>query len=133
MLGILVVGLLALGAWTQLRPWLSVKGVTPQQLEHWRHQGPVVVADLRSQEEFNRGHVDGAVSVPWMRLRQQHHRWSPEDRVVLVCRTGYRSLQAVRFLHTRQFRDVHWLKGGMLGWAGHCAAGLDQTSARAHL
>ncbi len=133
MLGILVVGLLALGAWTQLRPWLSAKGVTPQQLERWRQQGPVVVADLRPPEEFNRGHVEGAVSVPWTRLRQQHHSWSPQDRVVLVCQTGYRSLQAVRFLQMRQFRDVHWLKGGMLGWAGHCAAGLDQTNTRAHV
>lgn len=133
MLGILVVGLLALGAWTQVRPWLSVRGVTPKQLQCWRQQGPVVVADLRSLDEFNRGHLEGAVSVPWRRLRQQHHRWSPDDRVVLVCRTGSRSLQAVRFLQTRHFHDVHWLKGGMLGWAGHCASELDPMATRAQL
>jgi rhodanese-related sulfurtransferase len=126
MLGALVVALLALGAWSQLAPWLSVRGVTPEKLEEWLRDGSVVVADLRSAEEYNRGHVDGALSVPWVRLRQQSRRWTPDQRLVLVCRTGYRSLQGVRLLQSRRYRDVHWLKGGMLGWAGHRVKTLDR-------
>lgn len=128
MLGALVVALLALGAWSQLAPWLSVRGVTPEKLEQWRRDGSVVVADLRSAEEYQRGHLEGAVSVPWIRLRQQSRRWTAEQRVVLVCRTGYRSLQGVRLLQTRSFRDVHWLRGGMLGWAGHRVGVLDERA-----
>ena len=117
-LGAAVVAVLGLAAWSQVRPWLSVRGVTPRQLERWLEEGPVVVADLRSPEEFERAHLPGAISVPWVRVPQRSRVWAPDQRLVLVCRTGSRSLQAVRFLQSRRFRDVHWLRGGMLGWAG---------------
>jgi rhodanese-related sulfurtransferase len=75
----------------------------------------ITVLDVREPEEWDAGHIEGAVHVP---LQQLPQRLSEIDRtlpVLCVCKVGARSAQAVAFLQSRGYNAVN-LHGGMLAW-----------------
>jgi rhodanese-related sulfurtransferase len=81
---------------------------------------PPVIVDVRSGVEFRRGHVPGAVHVPfWLAFwRSGRLRAAPDDPVVLYCGHGPRAWMAGALLRARGFRHVCCLRGHMAGWKG---------------
>ena len=76
----------------------------------------ITVLDVREPEEWDAGHIDGAVHVP---LSQLPHRFVEIDdarAVLCVCAVGARSAQAVLFLRSRGMDAIN-LHGGMLAWS----------------
>lgn len=78
-----------------------------------------VLLDVREDDEWIAGHIDGAVHVPLMQLPQRLQYDSgplqPETPIVVVCKVGGRSAQATDWLR-RQGYDAVNLSGGMLAW-----------------
>lgn len=84
----------------------------------------MAVLDVREPDEWHHGHIDGALHIP---LRDVPARLAdvPSDRQVLVvCKVGGRSAQAVGYLVQNGVDAVN-LDGGMLEWQ---AAGRPMTS-----
>lgn len=90
---------------------------------------PPPVLDVRSRAEFARGHVPGAVHVPfWAMLwRARGLPVSREDPVVVYCGHGPRARVAQSLLRLHGFRRVACLAGHMSRWrqAGFPVAGPD--------
>ncbi len=83
--------------------------------------GTAFMLDVRNQNEWDAGHIEGAVLVP---LPVLHTRLDeiPRDRPVIVhCHRGHRSAQGAATLDAFGFLDVHELRGGVAAWeaAGH--------------
>ncbi|MDQ3628763.1 MAG: rhodanese-like domain-containing protein [Actinomycetota bacterium] len=77
----------------------------------------LLVLDVREDDEWRAGHIDGAMHVPLSQLPQRVEEIaSPGGRVLAVCRVGARSAQATMFLR-RHGRDVVNLDGGMHAWS----------------
>jgi rhodanese-related sulfurtransferase len=113
-----IVALLALIVVWQVRPWMRVQWIRPRDLDRWlAGPDPPVVADIRNREEYQAAHIRGAVSVPRIRIPQMSRVWSPDQAIVLVCRSSYREIQAYGQLRRRGFRRVYCLAGGMVAWA----------------
>ena len=74
----------------------------------------LVVLDVREQDEWDAGHIEGAVHVPLMDLPDRVGELS-HDQTLVVCKVGGRSAQATGWL-TQQGYDVVNLDGGMLEW-----------------
>lgn len=73
------------------------------------------IIDVRTPEEFDEGHLKGAVNIPLGELR---HRTSeiPKDRpVYLHCRTSQRSYNAIMALKGRGFDNIYNISGSFLG------------------
>lgn len=87
---------------------------------------PPQLLDVRSEGEFRRGHVRGAVNAPIQALarRLPSLGLDPARPVVAVCLTAHRSIPAVRLLRAKGFEAVQ-LAGGMLAWR---AAGLLEST-----
>ena len=83
----------------------------------------LVVLDVREPAEWEHGHIDGAVHIPLGELGARVGE-VPEGQVLVVCRIGGRSAQAVAWLG-QQGHDVVNLDGGMLDWQ---AAGRPMVS-----
>lgn len=79
-----------------------------------------VLLDVREDEEWAAGHIDGAQHVPMNRV-PQHVAYGaalPQDRpIVVICKMGGRSAQVTAWLNHQGF-DAANLDGGMLAWAG---------------
>jgi phage shock protein E len=72
--------------------------------------------DVRSREEYARGHLPGALNVPVQELDSRLAEVGPADRDLIVyCRSGHRSTRAAEILRQHGFSKVHNL-GPMTAW-----------------
>ena len=72
--------------------------------------------DVRSPEEFGRGHLPGAVNIPVQEIDRRLGEVGPtEGDVVVYCRSGHRSGRAAQLLREHGFTKVHNL-GPMTAW-----------------
>jgi len=69
--------------------------------------------DVRNPDEWQAGHIDGAVWVPLHALRDRLDELDRNRPVVTICRGGQRSYYASRVLRQNGFADVATLTGGM--------------------
>ena len=77
----------------------------------------MVVLDVRPQEEYEAGHISGAVSVPLSELRHELSEIPPTSEVVAYCRGPYcvLSADAVALLRSQGRRAVR-LEDGFPEW-----------------
>jgi glyoxylase-like metal-dependent hydrolase (beta-lactamase superfamily II)/rhodanese-related sulfurtransferase len=87
----------------------------------------VQIVDVRESSEFtgSLGHVRDARLVPLGELQARTAEIARDKPVVVVCRSGARSAQALVLLQKAGFSDVANLAGGMLRWRaeGHPVEG----------
>jgi hydroxyacylglutathione hydrolase len=88
---------------------------------------PPPILDVRSRWEFMRGHVPGAIHVPFWSMPARASRLRvPKDRALVVyCGHGPRAWFARAALRLNGYRDVVLLKGHMSAWK---RAGLREES-----
>jgi rhodanese-related sulfurtransferase/DNA-binding transcriptional ArsR family regulator len=89
--------------------------------------GDVTVLDVRPPEEYEAGHIPGALSVPLPELAKRLSELPKRREVVAYCRGPYcvLAVEAVKLLRARGFKAVR-LEDGVLDWA---ALGLDLEAA----
>lgn len=76
----------------------------------------VVILDVRSKDEFDRGHIFGSRNIPLDELAQRYGELPDEKFIVTYCgKGGGRSEKAARFLIESK-RQSAWLEGGYLEW-----------------
>jgi rhodanese-related sulfurtransferase len=70
--------------------------------------------DVREPNEFSAGRVPGAVNMP---LSAFDPNRLPKDKdVILICRSGARSANALSRARAAGRKDVRHYRGGVLGW-----------------
>lgn len=74
------------------------------------------LVDVRGAPEAAIVAVPGARLVPLPQLLAGEHGLSPSRPLVLLCKAGGRSAQALRALRENGFADVRHLDGGVLAW-----------------
>jgi rhodanese-related sulfurtransferase len=75
------------------------------------------ILDVREQDEWDAGHIDGAVHVPLAEVPQRLGELTEDETpLVVVCRSGGRSARAVAWL-VQNGVDATNLDGGMGAWA----------------
>ena len=74
--------------------------------------------DVRTEAEFESGHIAHARNVPIHTLPQRLAELGldPGKPVIAICLSGHRSVPAYRLLKRAGFRIVYGLAGGMLAW-----------------
>lgn len=96
--------------------------VSPAEAATALRAGALLV-DVREADEWDGGHIAGAVHVPLGQVRARLDEIPADAEVITVCRSGMRSSRAAGQL-ARGGRTVSNLTGGMNGWR---AAGLPVT------
>lgn len=108
------------------------QGGVPEVSPSWAHQNRcrVRLVDVREAHEFKTlGLADDAQHVELGALTDAARQWSPDEPIVLLCRSGRRSARAVALLEQQGFTRVASMTGGMLAWQAHK---LPLTSKPAH-
>ena len=98
--------------------------VSPAQVgEMLRRGDDVAVIDVREPNEWNLGHLPGAMHIPRGVLESGIEPRVPRERkVVLYCASGNRSALAAETLGMMGYGDVASMAGGFRGW---CESGGD--------
>ena len=109
---VLVVVVLAVGGWLLRRQMLAARS----ERAHAAVQAGARLVDVRTPEEFQAGHIEGAVNIPVVDLgRRMSEVGSKKQAVVVYCRSGARSASAARVLLESGFVNVVDL-GPMSAW-----------------
>jgi rhodanese-related sulfurtransferase len=76
-----------------------------------------VLIDVRPAEEFDAGHIEGAVSIPLDELDERLEELPVDSEIVAYCRGAFCAYahEAVRRLHARG-RSARRLEGGWPEW-----------------
>lgn len=114
-----VVLALAVAAYEFSRARSGGQAVGPGDAVRLMNQGAVLV-DVRSQAEFDSGHIIDARHVPQEQLAQAGETLKRyKDKVVITCcESGMRSGAAARVLRGQGFGKVVNLRGGLQAWRG---------------
>jgi molybdopterin/thiamine biosynthesis adenylyltransferase/rhodanese-related sulfurtransferase len=80
--------------------------------------GEPVVVDVREQDEWDEGHIAGAVHVPRGHLESRIERLAPDPSrpLIVYCSAGNRSAFAAKTLADLGYEDVVSLAGGFTDW-----------------
>ncbi len=95
---------------------VSYTDVSVHEAKDMLDEGDVFLLDVRTESEFNSGHLEGAVNIEVSQLGSRLDE-VPADEVILVyCRTGVRSVRASKTLVNAGYTDVYNMQGGITAW-----------------
>lgn len=79
--------------------------------------GSVFVLDVRELDEYEAGHIEGAVNIPIRSLAQNLHLLPPQDTpIVVYCAIGHRGGIATLALNLLGYEQAVSLRGGFNAW-----------------
>jgi rhodanese-related sulfurtransferase len=96
----------------------SGETVSCQQAVMLINRSNAVVVDIRDKKDFDTGHIVDAIHIPISKLGARvteldKHKGEP---VIVACRLGPQSIDAVKMLKSAGFTNVLRLSGGMTEW-----------------
>lgn len=97
----------------------SYQLITPQQAMERMEEEGVIILDVRTQEEYDQGHIPGAMLLPDNQLAQLAPELLPDkaQTILVYCRSGRRSAAAAKALVELGYTQVYDF-GGILDWPG---------------
>lgn len=90
--------------------------VSVQQAKEMIDSGEVFILDVRTQEEYDAGHIKGSTLIPVQVLDKRLNELSRDKKILVYCRSGHRSAQASEILVNNGFKQIYNMKGGITEW-----------------
>lgn len=90
---------------------MGAEGSFPNEVtEEW---GSYTLIDVRSQEEWNEGHINGAILIPHTEIRHKISEVVPDKTrsIKVYCRSGGRASTALNTLKEMGYQNVDNLGG----------------------
>ena len=101
-----------------------IRSATPDDVANAVLSGELVVVDVREPDEFESGHIPGAVNIPrgWLEFKADRtcptydEQIAPDRPLLITCTIGGRSALAAVALQELDYADVTNLEGGFEAW-----------------
>lgn len=91
--------------------------VSPVEAAEILREGKARLLDVRTREEFDAVHIDGALLFSQELVQEIMGRWPKDTVLVLVDHTGTRSLDAAAYFAGHGFVNTRALRGGIDAWS----------------
>ena len=93
----------------------KMERIEPAEFRALNQKEDITILDVREVEEFQSGHIEGALNAPLSTLENGYEQLDSSKRYYVICQGGMRSERACQFLETKGF-DVINVEGGMNQW-----------------
>jgi len=77
----------------------------------------IKIVDVREPDEYQIAHIDGVPLFPLSTLPQKFTGLDPNQAYYIHCKSGIRSLKALKFLREQGFKHLKSVKGGISAWS----------------
>ena len=96
----------------------AMEEITVRQLKEKQDRGDkFTLVDVREPHEYAIARIPGAVLIPLGTVAERAGELDPDTEIVLQCKGGVRSAQALGILQQAGFKHLKNLKGGILAWS----------------
>ncbi len=95
------------------------KEVNAAEVTHMLNKENGVVVDIRSKDEFKKGHITDALHVLPSEIKAGNLRSlesHKSDPIIVVCKTGQTAHESANLLAKAGFENVKLLKNGLIAW-----------------
>jgi rhodanese-related sulfurtransferase len=92
--------------------------ISPADAASLLKEGKARLLDVREPWEFGAAQIAGSVLMPMGDVPSRaHQELDPDERLVIVCHHGQRSLNVAVWLRNQGFEQAQSLRGGIDAWA----------------
>ena len=105
--------------WRMLKAMLN--NITPEQFQQkMADQENAILIDVRRPDEFEKGHLDGAININYFSddFWQEMEALQDDKDFLIYCRSGRRSIRACTLMKNGGFEasKIFNLDGGIIAW-----------------
>ncbi len=90
--------------------------VDVQTVNAIKNRDDVFLIDVREQSEYDEKHIPDITLIPLGDVPTRMNELPKDKEIIVTCRSGNRSGQAVDFLREQGFTNVHNMDGGINAW-----------------
>ncbi len=95
----------------------DINEISPEELKYRLDSGEnIFLLDVREPQEYQISNLGGYL-IPLQEVSARAHELKPDSDIVVYCRSGVRSRQAIQILQRAGFRKLRNLEGGINAWA----------------
>ncbi len=92
--------------------------ISPTEAAALLAEGQARLIDVREPWECATARIDGSVEMPMGDVPSRaHQELDPEERLVIVCHLGMRSMNVAAWLRNQGFEQAQSLAGGIDAWS----------------
>lgn len=121
----LILSTLVISGCTTLNKEISTKGqeavtvsrITSEEAKEEMNNNDVIILDVRTEEEYNSGHIENSVLIPIddLEYKEEEVLTNKEQKILVYCRSGNRSKKAADLLVEMGYTNVYNF-GGIKDW-----------------
>lgn len=97
----------------RIMPAKGVKQLTLEELSDQLNDKDTQLIDVRTPREFSARRLKGFKNIPLKELKQETDTLSKDKKLIIVCETGMRSMQACKRLKREGFTKLINVRGGI--------------------
>ncbi len=114
----LLVAISSLLFWNIFFSAMGASQIVPAEVTRLINHEDAELLDIRSAEDFERGHIINAVNIDVATLgdREKELDKYKDKTVVICCGQGQESIRVARSLKIKGFEKLYSLKGGISAW-----------------
>ena len=91
--------------------------ITVTELKQLQDKGEeFLLIDVRSEEEYKSGHIQGARLLPLETLANRYTELNSDNTIIVICHSGNRSHFACELLQRLNVSNIQNLEGGITAW-----------------
>lgn len=92
--------------------------ISPSDAAALLTEGNARLIDVREPWEFATASIEGSVPMPMSDVQARAHvELDPDDRLVIMCHHGVRSMNVAVWLRNQGFEQAQSLRGGIEAWS----------------
>ena len=100
-------------SWIELKKQTnSIENIKAQDFMSLNSKFDINILDVRSQNEYLSGSVDGSLNIPLINLTDNLDKLNSNKRSSIYCKGGYRSMIASSILNSKGINDITNIIGG---------------------
>jgi rhodanese-related sulfurtransferase len=90
--------------------------ISVQEAKGMIDRGEVFILDVRTQEEYDAGHINRSTLIPVQVIETRLNEIPRDQKVLVYCRSGRRSSDASKILVNNSFKEIYNMNGGIDDW-----------------
>ena len=98
------------------RLYRSKTNLTKEEMQDLlRSNENIILLDVRSPQEFEEGHLEGAINIPTYELNYKAHIMleNKDSIIIAYCTLGIRSKKAIKVLKKLGYKNLYHLESGI--------------------